>query len=176
MTSAAKPSQKDASNKTWVRSLIAIGAAVALIIAGVVYYGTTVLPAQNAAKDVAGCKTFVVGFHKAQKAFLAEVTAHDHKPTAKTAVSNYVTVLLPAIAEARGQSATDGALAKGYLQVATDIETMDVNNATALHNGFSAIDGVSTRLETMCNTAFDNAGIKSPVKTATPTPTPSATM
>jgi len=171
MTSAANAARDARSKKNWNRSLIVIGAVVALAIGAVVFYGTAVLPGINAAKDVAGCKTFLVGYHNAQAAFVAEANATAHTPSAKTAVLNYAEVLHTAANKAYTQSNPDGQLATGYKQISMDYLTIDVKTDAGLQKGFAAFENTAGTLQNMCNTALDNAGVKSPVKTVAPSPT-----
>jgi hypothetical protein len=170
MTSKAQQAANAKSNRNWVRTIVALSVVVVLALSGVVVYGSAVLPAQNKAKDVAACKTFVVGYHNAQLAFIKEATAKDHTPSPKTAVMNYIEVLHTAANEGFKQSNQDGTIAKGFEQISIDYLTIDTKSETGLQNGFSTMDGHASTIEGLCNTAFDNAGVKSPVKTASPSP------
>ena len=170
MANKEKQLEAQKSRRNWIISISVLGAVLACALGGMVYYGLVITPQVNKAKDVASCKVFLVGYHDAQAAFTSEATAKDHKPSAATAVRNFFEVLHDAANLAYTKADPQGQIATGYLQISQTYLTSDLKTDSGIQEGFGNMDNAASVIENVCNTALDNAGVKSPVKTANPSP------
>lgn len=171
MATAEEKARDARANKTWIRSLIALGVVVILGITGVTVYGTVLLPAENKAKDVAACKTFLVGYHDAQFAFVSEATAKDHTPDPKTAVQNYSKVLAKGYNKAFEQVGDmNGYVAKGMKQLALTRMYLDLSTDSGVQQGFADLDNTAGTVENICQGVLEGANVKGKYGSYTPAP------
>jgi basic membrane lipoprotein Med (substrate-binding protein (PBP1-ABC) superfamily) len=171
MATAEEKARDARANKTWIRSLIALGVVVVLGITGVTVYGTVLLPAENKAKDVAACKTFLVGYQKAQKAFVDEATAKDHTPDPKTAVANYAKALSNGYNSAFEQIGDQNSyVAKGMQQLALTRLRADFTTDSGVQQGFADLDNTAGTVENICQGVLEGANVKGKYGSYTPAP------
>lgn len=174
MATAAEKARDARANKTWIRSLIALGVVTVLSITGVVVYGTVLLPAQNKAKDVTACKTFLVGYKAAQTAFINEANSKDHTPNAKTAVVQYSNTLGDAYNKAYEQVGDmNGYVAKGMQQLAMTRLYADFKTEAGYQKAFADLDNTASSVEQVCQGVLESANVKGHYGTYTPAPSTS---
>lgn len=174
MATAAEKARDARANKTWIRSLIALGVVTVLSVTGVVVYGTVLLPAENKAKDIKACETFLVGYKDAQFAFVQEATAKDHKPSAKTAVLNYSAALAKGYNTAFEQLGDmNGYVAKGIKQLALARLQLDTSTDSGIQQGFADLDNTAGSVEQVCQGVLEAANVKGKYGSYTPAPSAS---
>ena len=178
MVSEAEKARDASSKKSWIRSIIVVSIVFVLGIGGVVYYGTVTLPAENRAKDVTACKTYLVGYQNAKLAFLNEENAKDHKPSVKTAVTSYA----KALADGYNQAVTEVGdmnrmVGQSLKNVALQRLRLDTTNESSMATSFANLDNAAGTAEQLCTSALDVANVKQKYGAYTPAPTasPSAT-
>lgn len=174
MATAEENARNARANKTWIRSLIALGVVFVLGITGVILYGTVLLPAQNKAKDVTACKTFLVGYKAAQTAFINEANSKDHTPNAKTAVVQYSNTLGDAYNKAYEQVGDmNGYVAKGMQQLAMTRLYADFKTEAGYQKAFADLDNTAGSVEQVCQGVLESANVKGKYGTYTPAPSTS---
>lgn len=161
MTTQAEKARDAQSKRKWIRAIIAISAVFVLGIAGVIYYGTVTLPAENKAKDVAACKTFLVAYSDANLAFLNEENAKDHKPSVETAVKAFADKLLNGYNKAYTQVGdSTGTVAKAIQSVALARLYLDTRTSDSTASTFSNLLSTTQTTEQVCHTTLDSANVK----------------
>ena len=174
MATAAEKARDARANKTWIRSLIALGVVTVLSLTGVVIYGTVLLPAQNKAKDVAACKTFLVGYVQAQHAFVKEATAKDHTPNPKTAVVQYSNTLGDAYNKAYEQVGDiNGYVGKGMKQLAMVRLYADFKTDSGIQQTFADLDNTAGSVDQLCQGVLEGSNVKGKYGSYTPAPSAS---
>jgi len=164
--------EAERSRKLWIRAISIISAAIVLSIGGVVYYGTIVLPAQNAARDVAACKIYVKGSNDAAVAFMKEGSATDHKPSVTTAINNYMKILFTANNLSYNQANPNGSVAASFIQISKARLALDTSSSTALMSGFNSVYSAASDTLSLCQSVLTAAHV--PVPTLAPATTPSS--
>lgn len=171
MTSANDKARNARANKTWIRSIIALCVVFVLGTAGVIYYGTVTLPAQNKANDVAACKIYLVGYQKAKAAFVAEETAKDHTPKVETAVRAYADQLVKGYNSAfKIVTDVNGTVGTGLKQLAMARLNLDTQSQDAMATSFSTLDNTAGTVETVCSGVLDAANVKGSFGVYSPAP------
>ena len=175
MATSYKPGQNDRSKKIWFYSILSFSIVFVLTMGGIVYYGSVTLPAINKAKNVTACQTFLKGYGEAQIAFLKEAAATDHAPSAKTAVTNYTTILVTAYNKAFQLAAKDSAVYNGLIDIAKQRLGMDVTDSATLQTQFTNLDGAAKMEKDICSGALEAAHVKNPLEPVKSSPSPTAT-
>jgi hypothetical protein len=150
------------SNKTWIRSLIALGALFALGTAWLIYFGTVVKPADDKHKDIVACQSYIKGYNAAKSAFMNEAMATDHAPSVATAITNYLKELQTGYNRAYNGAAKDGSVQNAMVAISTQRLQVDESSEAGLKAGFSNVDAAAQQAGSVCNTILDNANVKIP--------------
>ena len=158
MASASKP-----ANRTWIISLSAIGVVAAAAIIGVVSYGTVIKPAEDKAKNVTACTSFLNGNEKARLAYVAEATATDHEPNLETAIRNFLTEEFAGVNKAIMEAAPKTPIRLAIADIGVQQLKYDSGNGD-LVTIFKSVDSSATALVTQCK-----AILPAPSVTVTPT-------
>ena len=157
-----KTNESERSRRLWIRVVWSVSAVIALSIGGVVYYGTSVLPAENAAKDLASCKTFVQGNNDATEAFLKEGNAKDHQPSVASAMTNYMDIIFATNEAAYLEADKNGRVAQSLLEISKAHLALDTTSEAGLASGFQATYAATTNAVSVCTKVMNKAHVSVP--------------
>jgi len=157
-----KATEADRSRKTWIRVSSAIVAALALSIGGVVYVGTTVVPAQNAANDATACKTFLVANNDASLAFVKAISGAPSSTSVITGINKYVPLIEAGVHKALGIATPKGAVATGLLTVSSKVATLDKTSDASLNASFGQLYNAVSDNIVSCKAVLKKANIPAP--------------
>ncbi|MFM7030153.1 MAG: hypothetical protein ACKOWK_03705 [Micrococcales bacterium] len=157
-----KTNESERSRKLWIRVSAAIAAVLALSIGGVVYVGTTVVPAQNAANDASACKTFLTANNDAALAFVKAISGSKSSTSVITGINKYVPIIEAGVHSALGVATPKGAVATGLLAVSSKVATLDKTSDVTLNATFGQLYNAVADNIVSCKAVLKKAHIPAP--------------
>ncbi|MFM5905226.1 MAG: hypothetical protein ACKORF_03875 [Micrococcales bacterium] len=135
----------------WTIAISAIVAIFVISVAGTIYYGTVIKPAEDLAATKKTCTTFANGKAAAERAFLDEASRTDQEPNELTAVSNYMKELFKGTDAAFKLSVGDSPVQSALVELSVKRLSIQANQGqTAL----MTLDQAATQVTTACAAAL----------------------
>ena len=135
----------------WTIAIVVIAVIFVVSIAGTVYFGTVVKPAQNLEATKKTCTTFADGKTAAERAFLDEASRTDQKPSELTAVTNYMKELFKGTDAAFKTAINDSPVQSALVQLS--VKRLSIQ-ATQGETAIMTLDQAATDVTTACAAAL----------------------